>query len=45
MRIQLKHFDMKVLLYTGSEKIFTQSGIGEALRHQKNAEKSEYLFY
>lgn len=40
MRIQLKHFDMKVLLYTGSEKIFTQSGIGEALRHQKKMLKN-----
>lgn len=40
MRIQLKHFDMKVLLYTGSEKVFTQSGIGEALRHQKKMLKN-----
>ncbi|WP_208560720.1 glycosyltransferase family 4 protein [Marinilactibacillus kalidii] len=27
--------NQKVLLYKGSEKVITQSGIGEALRHQK----------
>lgn len=27
--------DIKVLLYTGSEKLLSKSGIGEAIRHQK----------
>lgn len=36
---------MKVLLYTGSEKLLTQSGIGEAIRHQKKMLENLHIPY
>lgn len=41
----MEHFNKKVLLYKGSEKVITQSGIGEALRHQKQMLESLNVTY